>query len=581
MGAGVFSEQPKILNETILKTYIQNLCIALGLLSIFNSPLSIAFAQGLGSGTALVGHWLLNGNINDSTGRHTEALVGANFVWTNGPGNEVVGSNSLSLNPQNQADTWVEVSNAPDLQFSTNDFTISYWVKSSVRTVNYYDAYGIGRWKSGAFPGQNSWTLLLDNGQNNDEANFAIEAGTVLYAARSPNNLTLNVWHHLVGVRRQSMLELYVDDAFVSQQSIPTGTSVNDNSGLDFYIGASANPGYGADALYDNVQIYQGALSNGGAAVGQMAGGQIGSLYANPGQTVAPVEPPSGLVAWWPANGNALDIVGGNNGTLTNGVTYVPGEVGEAFNLNAGSAMILLANNTSLQLQNFTVEAWIKRGSTTVASSDPTALYGSALLFGYGHNGYAFGMGLNGDLLLSLVDVGGVYSSSGVTDTNWHHVAVTTSAGAVVFYIDGAAYPAGNYNPTYQFATAPAIGGRADNLNQNNNDSFLGAIDEMSVYNRPLSGAEIQSIYEAGAAGKYAGNYLSGPPPSLNIARSGSNVTVWWPAPSAGYILQQNTNLAIGVGWTNSGYSISTAGGTNSITLAPLPPALFFRLANP
>ena len=99
------------------------------------------------------------------------------------------------------------------------------------------------------------------------------------------------------------------------------------------------------------------------------------------------VTPPPGLVAWWPGNGNAVDIVGGNNGTLSNGVTYVPGEVQQAFNFNADSAMVLLTNSPALQLQNFTVETWIKRGSLTAVSSDANAVAGNALMFGYGNSG--------------------------------------------------------------------------------------------------------------------------------------------------------------------------------------------------
>jgi uncharacterized repeat protein (TIGR03803 family) len=211
--------------------------------------------------------------------------------------------------------------------------------------------------------------------------------------------------------------------------------------------------------------------------------------------------PPSGLVGWWPANGNALDIVGGNNGTLENGVTFAPGEVGQAFNFNSDSAMVLLGNPASLQLQNFTIEAWVQRGSTTIASSDESAVYGNALLFAYGHSGYGFGMAPNGNLIQTQIDVGQVVSTSGVTDTNWHHIAVTTSSGTVVFYIDGVGYPAGIFNPTYQFTPPAAIGGRGDNLNGNNNDSFLGAIDEMAIFNRALSSNEVASIYNAGSAG--------------------------------------------------------------------------------
>ena len=41
--------------------------------------------------------------------------------------------------------------------------------------------------------------------------------------------------------------------------------------------------------------------------------------------------PTDGLVGYWPAEGNADDIVGGNHGTLLNGATFAPGIVGQAF----------------------------------------------------------------------------------------------------------------------------------------------------------------------------------------------------------------------------------------------------------
>jgi len=236
-----------------------------------------------------------------------------------------------------------------------------------------------------------------------------------------------------------------------------------------------------------------------------------------------PIPTPPGLVAWWPANNNAVDVVGGNNGTLTNGVTYVPGEVQQAFNFNSDSAMVLLANSPALQLQNFTIESWIKRGNASNATSDPTpAGEGSAILFGYGNNGYAFGVEssqYNNELVLTKVGVSGVLSSVSISDTNWHHVAVTTANGNVVFYVDGVAYPYGNYNPGYTFATAPAIGGKASNLNQPNNNSFFGSIDELSVYNQALSAAQILAIYDSGSAGKYQ--------PSSPVTLPGVPIVVW------------------------------------------------------
>ena len=41
------------------------------------------------------------------------------------------------------------------------------------------------------------------------------------------------------------------------------------------------------------------------------------------------IQPPAGLVSWWAGDGNANDIVGGNDGTLVNGATFAPGMVGQ------------------------------------------------------------------------------------------------------------------------------------------------------------------------------------------------------------------------------------------------------------
>lgn len=111
--------------------------------------------------------------------------------------------------------------------------------------------------------------------------------------------------------------------------------------------------------------------------------------------------------------------------------------------------------------------------------------------------------GGSGVLFLTKVDVDGVSAGPAITDTNLHHVAVTKSGTSVVFYVDGAAYPvAAPYTDTFQFTTPAAIGVRGDHLNGDNNDSFFGTIDEVSIYNRALSSNEVAAIYAAGSAGK-------------------------------------------------------------------------------
>ena len=263
---------------------------------------------------------------------------------------------------------------------------------------------------------------------------------------------------------------------------------------------------------------------------------------------------PSGLLSWWKGDSNTFDVIGGNTGTLENGAGYTNGELNEAFALTGDNQMVVVGDATNLWLQNFTIEGWVQRGSATTVSSDSTADAGNALVFSFGHGGYGLGMTSGGAPLLTQVDFGGVAAGASVTDTNWHHIAVTSSGGTVIFYIDGTAYPAGTYNPTYTFTTEAAIGGRADNLNQNNNDSFLGAIDELSVYNRALTAGEIAAIYNIGSGGKCVpliaitwanpadilyGTALGGA--QLNAAANVAGTFVY--SPPAGTVLPAGSNL--------------------------------------
>jgi hypothetical protein len=68
--------------------------------------------------------------------------------------------------------------------------------------------------------------------------------------------------------------------------------------------------------------------------------------------------------------------------------------------------------------------------------------------------------------------------------------------------------------------------------------------------------------------------------PSLTIQYvRPSTVLVSWPD-TGSYTLQQNASLAT-TNWTASGYSITTANGTNSVSITSPGGTLFFRLANP
>lgn len=74
---------------------------------------------------------------------------------------------------------------------------------------------------------------------------------------------------------------------------------------------------------------------------------------------------------------------------------------------------------------------------------------------------------------------------------------------------------------------------------------------------------------------------VAGPatPPTLTIARAGTNIIISWLAPASGYSLQQNGNLTT-TNWTAFSGTVNSNSTTISVTITPSPGNLFFRLAH-
>jgi uncharacterized repeat protein (TIGR02543 family) len=248
--------------------------------------------------------------------------------------------------------------------------------------------------------------------------------------------------------------------------------------------------------LIDEVSIYNRALSD-SEIRGIYDVGGAGKCQQTP---PACVNPASGLVGWWKGDGNSIDAIGTNSGTVSGNTGFSAGIVGEAFSFDGDRDSVVLGNPAALRLQDFAIEAWIKRANTNLASLD-TSQVGS--IFGYGYGGYTFVLSDGGQLSLGKVGFSAVTSTRSVTDTNWHHVAVTKVAGNVRFYVDGVGETAPDYNPGFYFESDAQIGAALWD-GSHPTASFLGLIDEVSVYNRALAAGEVASIFAAGSAGKCA-----------------------------------------------------------------------------
>lgn len=135
-----------------------------------------------------------------------------------------------------------------------------------------------------------------------------------------------------------------------------------------------------------------------------------------------------------------------------------------------------------------TVELFITRGATSVGTAESFLDLG-ALEFTID---YTSGV--------VLVNTTAGASTTTVTDSEVHHVAITWAAGTASLYVDGALEDTAAYAGTFNlFAVGgtptPDLGGLT------NLSLFYGSLSHVALYDSELSGARIAAHYEAGSDG--------------------------------------------------------------------------------
>jgi uncharacterized protein (TIGR03437 family) len=244
----------------------------------------------------------------------------------------------------------------------------------------------------------------------------------------------------------------------------------------------------------------------------------------SPGQCLTP---PAGLISWWPGDGNANDIQGGNNAATQGGVTYTTAKAGQGFNFANDADRVSAPHNANLNVQTpgFTADFWM-RG----VKNQPQSL---AVVFEKSHGfvdstGWFFqcdstsgkisyGIGAGGSGISNFPNI---TSSTDVLDGNFHLVAGTWDGSTLRLYVDGV------LQNTLTF-TSPVNNTRPVNIGFASGGGtpqrfFRGVVDEAEVFSRALSATEIQALYTAGSAGKCKSS-------PGNCVQPPAGVYGWWP----------------------------------------------------
>jgi hypothetical protein len=180
--------------------------------------------------------------------------------------------------------------------------------------------------------------------------------------------------------------------------------------------------------------------------------------------------------------GTAVADSSGNNntGTLGSGVTWTTqGKFGDGLLFN-GTGFVTVANAASLQLTSgMTLEAWVNPSAVTSAWRD--------VIYKGNANYYLEATSPGGLPAAGGTSAGSVRGPKALLVNTWTHLAVTYDRATLRLYVNGT-----------QAATQGATAAIATSTNplQIGGDSiygqfFQGTIDEVRVYNRALTAAEI------------------------------------------------------------------------------------------
>lgn len=301
-------------------------------------------------------------------------------------------------------------------------------------------------------------------------------------------------------------------------------------------------------------------------------------LYETPMNLFQCTPPPSGMVSWWGGDNNALDMVGGNHGTLMGGATYASGMVGEAFSFDGVNDYVEIPHSASLNLTSgLTLDTWFKANTagdgTLFSKSDSN---GSESVTSYA-------LAINPDGSFNMVLYGTYPADNWVTAPGlftigqWYHVALTWDGtygpvDNVKLYLNGALVESRTKSsaPLHVTTQSLTLGSMKPPEQYRRLD---GLMDEPEIFNRALSADEIAAIYNAGSAGK-----------CRSCTPAPANIVSWWDAEgNADDIIGTNNGTLMNgatfaSGMVGQAFSLD---GVDDYVLVPDAPNLNFASTSP
>ncbi len=376
-----------------------------------------------------------------------------------------------------------------------------------------------------------------------------------------------NNWIQYVATYNGVATTLYLNGVPVA-----TGTQTGNIAQYSVDIGQYSPGSYNFNGILSNVQVYNTSLST----------SQVQTLYQR-GISGLPIAN-SGLVGWWPLNGNANDYSGLNNNGVSTNVNYilpanyvrdsiminnytqglqpVPGlllcndnsdcanptfphiytgmsplttgtsqiQVG---NFNGASSYVSITSGPSLNYDPVTMSAW-------VYPTNPSEV-GTFLI---GKSTYGAFLRVEGGVFEADINGGGEHDlySPTIAFNQWYHVVETYDGSTQKLYVNGALISSQALSVTPTATTDFGIGSC---IFCGPGQFFQGSLANAQIYNTALSATQVAQLYGEG---------ISGAPVVP------ANIIGWWPlnGNANDYSGNNNNGANNNVGYTASGTTLSS-----------------------
>ncbi len=496
-----YIDEPRIYDRVLGATEIADL-YALGATK-FQDTQSNQLTNGL------VGYWPMNGPDVSSTTAYDRSGQGNNGTLTNSP-TPTIGRSGQGVSFDG-TDDYVNAGNRSIID-GASAASVCTWMKYDPTSVT-ADASIVSKWTSSG----GGWLFWVDDvgavSGRTDTISFSVSTTAAGGTGRveGPTGLvTPGSWDFYCGTfQGGSHIRLYKNGSLVQENTTSIVSSVASNTS-NMYLANSADPSsikY-LDGVLDEPRIYNRALS----------ASEISDLYqlGNPDKVNSEDsqenQSTSGLVGYWPMNGpdvsstTAYDRSGqGNNGTLTNGPTPTIGKVGQALDFNGSTNYVDLGIPSSLNLASankFTLSAWVYPTSAPNGVGVISEMYTPTSTTVQYEIGFDQNLGAVTGSKLAVGFYDGswrIVKDSGNIELNqWAFISGTWDGTTLRLYKNGveinSSTPGGSL-PSSNFDKV-VIGKRHDVGGLTN--FFPGKIDEVRIYNRALTAAEISALYYAG-----------------------------------------------------------------------------------